>query len=129
MNESNTNVQIEKKSLIDEIQNQPFQVPRVNITEGDHSFKILADMPGLDKNNIELKIEDNNLTVIGKVDFNTDTNQKYLLREKRVGNYVRTFKLGDSIDQEKIEAKLENGQLILTLAKKESIKPRNIEIS
>jgi HSP20 family protein len=85
-------------------------------------------MPGIDKNNIELKTEDNNLTVIGKADLVGKTEAKYILREKRVGNYVRKFKLGESIDQDKIEAKLENGQLLLTLPKKESVKPRSIEI-
>jgi HSP20 family protein len=128
MNTVNSKEQVERKSLIDEIQNQPFQVPRVNISENEDSFIIAADMPGIDKNNIELKTEDNNLTVIGKADLVGKTEAKYILREKRVGNYVRKFKLGESIDQDGIEAKLVNGQLLLTLPKKESVKPRNIEI-
>lgn len=129
MNDIKEKESVTKKSLIEEIQNQPYQVPLVNITENEDSFTILADIPGVDKKNIELKIEEDNLMVIGKVELNNEANKKYILREKRVGNFIRKFKLGDSIDQEKIEAKLENGQLLLTLLKKESVKPRNIEIS
>ncbi len=129
MNEIKSKETVEKKSLIDEIQNQPYKAPLVNITEDENSFFIIADLPGVRKDNVELKIEENSLSIIGKVDFDKNAKSKFILREKRTGNYLRSFKLGDSIDQEKIEATLENGQLLLMLPKKESVKPRSIEIN
>jgi HSP20 family protein len=128
MNEIKNNELVTKKSLLDEILDQPYKVPFINIFETEHDFVLTADMPGVSKNNLELKLEDNHLTIIGKVDVEAESKRKYLLREKQAGNYLRRFKISDSIEIEKIDAKLENGQLSITLPKKESIKPRNIEI-
>ncbi|MBU1095696.1 MAG: heat-shock protein Hsp20 [Ignavibacteriae bacterium HGW-Ignavibacteriae-2] len=119
---------IEKKSIVDEIIDQPYIVPFVNIYENENEFILKADMPGVSKENLELKLDDNNMTIVGKVDLQNELNKKYLLKEKRSGNYFRNFKLSDSVDTSKITAQLENGQVEIKLPKKDSVKPRNIEI-
>ncbi|MBN1302243.1 MAG: Hsp20/alpha crystallin family protein [Melioribacteraceae bacterium] len=129
MTEVKNNSSVDKKSLIDEIINQPYRIPVVNIAEDENSFFIVADMPGVSKDNIELKLENSELTIIGKVDSDRNNSHKLILKEKRNGNYIRKFRLSDLINQSQIEAKLENGQLTIILPKKESIKPRSIEIA
>lgn len=129
MAEVKNNELVEKKSLLDEIINQPYKVPFVNIFENEDNFYLIADLPGVSKENLELKLEDNNLTIVGKVDIDSDSNRKYVLKEKQTGNYLRRFKISESIEVNKIDAKLDNGQLEIVLPKKESVKPRNIEIA
>ena len=128
MNDVKNNELVSKKSLLDEILDQPYIVPFVNIHENDNEFVLTADIPGVTKENLEIKLEEKYLTIIGKVELQDESKKKYLLREKQAGNFLRRFKISDSIEVDKIDAKLENGQLVISLPKKESVKPRNIEI-
>ena len=129
MSEVKNNEIVERKSLLDEIINQPYTVPFVNIYENEDNFYLTADIPGVNKENLEIKLEESHLTIVGKVDMKEVSNRRYVLKEKQVGNYLRRFKISDSIEVEKIDAKLENGQLLIVLPKKESVKPRNIDIA
>ena len=128
MNDVKNNELVSKKSLLDEILDQPYIVPFVNIHENDNEFVLTADIPGVTKENLEIKLEEKYLTIVGKVELQDESKKKYLLREKQAGNFLRRFKISDSIEVDKIDAKLENGQLVISLPKKESVKPRNIEI-
>jgi HSP20 family molecular chaperone IbpA len=65
---------------------------------------------------------------MGRIDFNNAVNQNYVLRESPVSNYYRKFNLSDSVQIEKIEAELADGQLKVTLPKHERVKPRVIKI-
>ncbi len=129
MSEVKNNELVESKSLLDEIINQPYTVPFVNIYENGDNFFLTADIPGVNKESLEIKLEDSYLTIVGKIDLKEISNRKYVLKEKQVGNYLRRFKISDSIEVEKIDAKLENGQLQIVLPKKDSVKPRNIDIA
>lgn len=111
------------------IETEPLVRPAIDIIENDDNFVIKVYMPGVSKENIFLKIEDNVLTVFGKVDLNHVEDERFILREKSYGHYFRQFDLADIIDTEKIEAKLENGLLNITLPKHEKIKPRVISIN
>lgn len=111
------------------IETEPLVKPAIDILENDKNFVIKVYMPGVSKENIFLKLEDNVLTVFGKVDLNHVEDERFVLREKRYGHYFRQFDLADIIDTDKIEAKLENGLLNIILPKHEKIKPKVISIN
>jgi len=102
--------------------------PVVDIYETTDEYTLVAFMPGVTKENVKIKMEDGNLIVMGKVDYDTLLGRNYVLNESQVGNFYRKFQISDSIDDSKIDAKLENGQLIVNLPKHERAKPKNIEI-
>lgn len=109
------------------VENERSYSPFVDIYETQDDFILVANMPGVAKENVRLKYEDGSLVIFGRV--NPDNNRKkYLLKENGTGNYYRKFKIADSIDDSKIEAKYENGQLVVKLPKQERLKPRTINI-
>jgi HSP20 family protein len=103
--------------------------PFSDIYETENDFVLVANMPGIKKENITLKLEEGSLVIFGKVNYDELMKRKYILNETEIGNYYRRFKISDSIDISKIQAKFDNGQLILTLPKHDRIKPRKINIS
>jgi HSP20 family protein len=102
--------------------------PVVDIFENENDFILMANLPGVERSNIQVKLDDKSLIIFGRINFEEAVNRKYILNEKEIGNYYRSFNISDSIDKEKINARYDNGQLILTLPKHEKIKPRKIEI-
>ncbi|RJP62385.1 MAG: Hsp20/alpha crystallin family protein [Ignavibacteriales bacterium] len=102
--------------------------PVVDIYETTEDYTLIACMPGVSKENVKIKMEDGNLIVMGKVDYDTLLERNYVLNESQIGNFFRKFQISESIDDSRIEAKLENGQLIVNLPKHERAKPKNIEI-
>jgi HSP20 family protein len=102
-------------------------VPPVDIYETSNDVILVADVPGVTKENLQLDIEKDGLTIRGTFEEQDAVGQK-LIDECIYGEYYRTFTLGDVIDQEKIAAKLDNGVLTLTLPKHEKVKPRKIAI-
>lgn len=120
--------EVEKKSLIDEIKTQPVIAPLTDIFETTDDYYLQLSIPGVSKENIAIKMEENTLTIICKVNLEEILDRKYLLRETPIGNYYRRFKVSDSIDADKIDAKLENGLLLIKLPKLENVKPRDIVI-
>jgi HSP20 family molecular chaperone IbpA len=102
--------------------------PVVDIYETNEDYTLIASMPGVTKENVKIKMEDGNLIVMGKIDYDTLLERNYVLNESQIGNFYRKFQISESIDDSRIEAKLENGQLIVNLPKHERAKPKNIEI-
>ncbi len=111
------------------IETEPLVKPVIDIIENNDDFIVKVYMPGVSKQNIFLKLEDNVLTIFGKVDLNHVEDQRFLLREKSYGHYFRQLDLSDKIDTTRVEAKLENGLLSIILPKHESIKPKVISIN
>jgi len=103
-------------------------VPFVDIYETDDDYFMNINLPGVKRENVKVKIEGDSLLIFGKVDYEEIINRKYLLNESGAGNYFRRFNISESIEQSKIEAKYENGQLIMTLPKNDYMKPRDIEV-
>src|SRR5690554_4190655 len=102
--------------------------PLVDIYETDDDFILSASMPGVAKDDVQLKLEENSLSIFGKVNYDELSKRKYILNENEIGNYYRKFNISNSIDESKIEARFENGQLVVKLPKHNRIKPRTIEI-
>ncbi len=114
----------------DEIfENEISYAPQVNIYETRDEFVLIANMPGVSRENVHLRLVNGAIVLFGRTNYTEEKDRTYLLNEREIGNYYRKFKLADSIDHDKIEAKYENGQLIINLPKFEDAKPRNISIS
>ena len=118
----------ESVSLEEIFENEAVFAPYVNIYETNDDFVLVANMPGVSKDDVKLKLEEGALTILGKINYDETVNRKYILNEAGVGNYFRKFKISNSIDESKIDAKYENGQLIVTLPKHDRIKPRSINV-
>lgn len=101
-------------------------VPAVDIFESDDNLTLIADMPGVEKNGLEINLEKGLLTISGEMAL--ASRGKALLREFSTANYYRQFKVSEHIDADKSSADLHNGVLTLTIPKAESAKPKRIEI-
>ncbi|SDZ61197.1 Hsp20/alpha crystallin family protein [Pseudomonas sp. NFIX28] len=94
-------------------------MPAVDITEKDESFEISAELPGMDQNNIEIKVSDGSLIIKGEKREQTQENRKgYHLSERHYGSFERVFNLPKGVDAEKIEASFSKGVLSISLPKK-----------
>jgi len=101
-------------------------VPFVDISETPDSYILDADMPGVSKENLEITLDNNTLTISGKVDTTAGSRLEY--QEFELHNYKRSFVVNEDVNTGRIEAKLENGVLNLVIPKSERTKPRKIEI-
>ena len=94
--------------------------PSVDINESNDAFVISADLPGIKKSDIEVKVEENTLILIASRHIdNSDTNEKFHYNERRSGTFSRSFKLPKTVKEEKITAKLDNGVLSIVIPKAE----------
>ena len=102
--------------------------PYVDIFETDDEITLLADMPGVSGDNLTIDLRENILTLTGEVAPFEGANKEDVLIEYEIGKYHRQFNLSSVIDQNKIDAKLNDGVLRLSLPKVEEAKPRQIEV-
>ncbi len=103
-------------------------VPAVDIYETENMVTVRAEMPGVSKDNVEIDLEDNVLTIKGTMAAEIVETGSVLLQEFECGNYYRRFSVAESIDQEKIDAVIINGILTVNLPKIAPAKPKKIEI-
>ena len=101
--------------------------PRIDIWETADELVLYADMPGVTAENLDIQFEKRELRIFGKVPPRHEKVQ-FLHSEYGVGDFVRTFSIGEAIDAEKISAELKHGVLTLHLPKTEKVKPRRIEV-
>jgi HSP20 family molecular chaperone IbpA len=102
--------------------------PSVDIFETGHAITMLADMPGVDSENLTIDLRDNTLTITGELPESNNDSEVIIYKEYETGKFYRQFSLSNEIDQEKIDAKLKNGVLRLELPKVEKAKPRQIAV-
>ncbi len=118
--------EIETKSEM--TQTRPVFAPAVDIYESDGALVLVADMPGVDRSGVELHLEENQLTIRGRVVEEKDSGDP-LYSEYRSGDFFRSFTLSNVIDQEKIEATMKDGVLTVILPKAEAARPRQIAVT
>ena len=106
-----------------------YYVPYADIYETDEALSVVMEMPGVEKKDINIALENDVLRVDGQIDFKKYEGMEPVYTEYNVGHYVRTFSLPSKIDREKIAAQLEDGVLTLTLPKVLEAQPRRISIS
>jgi HSP20 family protein len=104
-------------------------LPTADIYEDRDSLKVILEMPGVEKDNVNVRVEEGVLFVEGRLDLSKYRGLQPLYTEYNIGNYARTFRLSNAIDQDKIGAELKDGVLSLTLPKAERAKPRTIQVS
>lgn len=104
-------------------------VPAVDIYEDPELIQLHAELPGMEMKEIEVKIANNTLQIRGEKKLQNQEKKDHYHRVERVyGRFVRSFALPNTVDQERIKAKYENGVLTVTLPKREETKPKNITI-
>jgi HSP20 family molecular chaperone IbpA len=103
-------------------------LPTTDIFETQHELTVVMEMPGVDKQNIEVNVENDVLSVTGRIDFSKYEGLQPVYTEYNVGNYARSFQLSSKIDQGKITADLKDGVITLVLPKAEEAKPRKIKV-
>jgi HSP20 family protein len=103
-------------------------LPVTDIFETQDALKVILEMPGVDKGGIEVRVENDVLTIDGQVDFSKYQGLQPVYTEYNVGNYARSFQLSSKIDQERISADLQDGVVTLVLPKAEKAKPRKIKV-
>jgi HSP20 family protein len=113
---------------VSEDKGERFMRPRTSIHEYEDLVKIMIDMPGVSKDNLEINFNRGELAVIGRRETWEKGKMKACYYERFDGNFRRVFALDSSLDPQKIDAKLAHGVLELTIPKREAEKPRKIEI-
>ncbi len=123
---------VEKKELEStEEQTVPgkFYVPYTDIHETDGGLVVTMEMPGVEKGSVDVQLENNVVSIEGRIDFDKYQDLEPLYTEYNVGHFRRSFKLSNAVDQSKIAANIEDGVLILNLPKAAEQKPRTIKVN
>lgn len=118
----------ENVTATERIRNVKTFVPRVDIYENQDALYLIADMPGVDEKTVDIELEKNLLTIIGRVENGRIKDATMMYSEYETGDYERVFTLSDEIDRDKIVATVKNGVLRLELPKAEKVKPKKIAI-
>ncbi len=103
--------------------------PSVDIFEDDQALTIVADMPGVQSEDVTIDLREDVLTLTGVPSFSIPGEEESILQEFDLGKYFRQFTLSEVIDQEKIQANLNHGVLRVTLPKVGPAKPRKVQIT
>jgi HSP20 family protein len=103
-------------------------LPTTDIFENEDALTMILEMPGVDRNNIDVSVENGVLTVEGRINFSKYEGLQPVYGEYNIGPYRRTFRISSRIDQDKIRADMRDGVITLVLPKVEEAKPRRIEV-
>lgn len=124
-------LQLQKKQELqtgaENTRNVPVFVPPVDILESKNELILLADMPGVPMDKVEIDLNNDQLTIRGTTGYENGSGSM-LIHEYAVGDYYRQFTLSNKIDRGKIEATMKDGVLKLVLPKAEAAKPRKIAV-
>lgn len=104
--------------------------PAVDIYETEHELVVKADLPDIDAKDLDIRVENNILTIRGERNFEKKVNEdNYLRVERAYGSFSRSFSLANTVNAEAIKADYQNGVLTLTIPKREEAKPKQIQVS
>jgi HSP20 family protein len=103
--------------------------PDVDIIERKDDIVVVADMPGIDENSVDITLENNLLSIYGKVDWDIPKGLKFIHGEYGIGDYQRVFTLTGDIDRNKIQATVNNGVLKIVLSKGDAVRTRKIVVN
>jgi HSP20 family protein len=109
-------------------QAERFITPVASVTEDGDAYQLKVEMPGVNKDGLEISVENNELSIIGRRTL-SPIEGTIIHQESRPENFRRVFELDPSIDTGKIAARMDQGILTLTLPKAEQVKPRKITVS
>ncbi|HTQ60023.1 MAG TPA: Hsp20/alpha crystallin family protein [Candidatus Solibacter sp.] len=104
--------------------------PAVDIYETEHELVVKADLPDVDPKNLDIRVENNILTICGERKFEKKVSEENYLRvERAYGAFSRSFSLANTVNSEAINADYQNGVLTLTVPKREEAKPKQIKVN
>ena len=109
-------------------QAEQFVAPPASVIEAGEGYTLEVEMPGVNKDGLDISVENNELTIIGRRSLPA-VEGTLIHHESRPENFRRTFEIDPSIDANKISAKIDQGLVTLTLPKAEHVKPRKINVS
>ena len=125
-------LQVQEKQVVrqDSEETKPIKyfVPAVDIFETDDQVTVIAEMPGVTTEGVDISLEDDVLTIRGQRREDLPEEGRILLQEYETGSYLRKFTVAETIDQSKIKATMAGGLLKVELPKAEPAKPRRIEV-
>ena len=121
-------IQKETRATNETDQQQHYVASPVNIVETKDGYVLEAEMPGVNKEGLEVTLEGNEVTIVGRRE-NSSVSGQPLFRECQRADFRRVFQLDPAIDTTKIVARIDQGLLTLTLPKSEQVKPRKISVS
>ena len=104
-------------------------VPVTDIFETEEALTLKLEMPGVAKDHVEVRVENDVLAIEGHIDFGVYENLRPLYTEYNVGNYARSFQLSSKIEQDRISAVLKDGVMTLVLPKVERARLRRIQVN
>ena len=103
--------------------------PAVDISENEHELLVKADLPGIDPKELDIRVENNVLTIRGERKFEKKVDQdNYLRVERTYGSFSRSFALANTVNADGIKADYQNGVLTLVVPKREEAKPKQIKV-
>ena len=105
-----------------------YYMPTTDIFESDEALTVVMEMPGVERKDVDIKLESDVLRVEGRIDFAKYEGMEPVYTEYNIGHYARAFTLSEKIDQDKISAEFEDGVLSLTLRKAKAAMPKRIAI-
>ena len=104
--------------------------PAVDIFETEHELVVKADLPDIDPKDLDIRVENNILTIRGERKFEKKVDQdNYLRVERAYGSFARSFSLANTVNTEAIKADYQNGVLTLSIPKREEAKPKQIKVN
>ncbi len=104
--------------------------PPVDVYEDEHTVTLKVEVPGIDEKDIDVRVENNVLTVHGERKFEKEEKEENFRRvERQYGSFTRTFNLPSTVDAEKVQADYDKGILKITLPKKAEAKPKQIKVN
>jgi HSP20 family protein len=104
--------------------------PAVDIYETENELVVKADLPDVNPQNLDIRVENNILTIRGERKFESKVNEdNYLRIERAYGSFSRSFSLANSVKTDAIKADYQNGVLTLSLPKREEVKPKQIKVT
>lgn len=125
-------LQVQQKREVEKAQEQttPMRafLPTTDIYETEDALTVVLEMPGVDRDNIQVNVENGVLTVEGKINFGKYEGLQPIYSEYNIGPYRRSFRLSSRVDQDNIRAELRDGVVSLVLPKAAEAKPRRIEV-
>ncbi len=132
MAKKDKSIEVQEKQAVEQAAGEPtwagsYFTPAVDIYSSDTEITVVADMPGVGREGLDIDLREGVLTLLGKVE-DEPTDQRIIQREYGIGGYLRKFNISDDVDVDGIEASLAEGVLTLVLPKTQAARPRKIEV-
>lgn len=106
-----------------------YYIPTTDVYETDDALIVVMEVPGVDRKDVEVRLEEDELHIEARIDFANYEGMEPLYTEYNIGHFARTFMLSQAVDQQQISATMDDGVLTITLKKVQQARPRRIAIN